>query len=50
MKKPDLLILIAIWEFITSFVVFIGIVWLLPYSLSLLFLEHGETGHTMVMG
>jgi hypothetical protein len=26
MKKPDLLILIAIWEFITSFVVFIGIV------------------------
>lgn len=26
MKKPDLLILIAIWEFITAFVVFIGIV------------------------
>jgi hypothetical protein len=26
MKKPDLLILIAIWEFISAFVVFIGIV------------------------
>jgi hypothetical protein len=25
MKKPDLLILIAIWEFITAFIVFIGI-------------------------
>jgi hypothetical protein len=26
MKKPDLLVLIAIWEFISAFVAFIGIV------------------------
>ena len=26
MKKPDLLVLIAIWAFITAFVVFLGIV------------------------
>jgi len=45
MKKPDLLILIAIWEFISAFVVFIGIVAIAVFAIPAALGEWGNWGY-----
>ena len=45
MKKPDLLILIAIWEFITAFVVFIGIVAIAVFAFPAVLGVWGDWGY-----
>ena len=43
MKKPDLLILIAIWEFITAFLAFIGLLAIALFAFPAVFQTWGRT-------